>query len=55
MTKHRNVQGDIKIHKPPVNKERKRSWIAQVSKGRKGFQTPKKIFWLQLFCRWQAN
>ena len=44
MIKHRNVQGDIKIHKLPVNKERKRAWIAQVSKGRKGFQPPKNFF-----------
>ena len=55
MIKHRNVQGDIKIHKPPVNKERKRAWIAQVSKGRKGFQPPKKCFLLKSFCRRQAN
>ena len=41
MIKHRNVQGDIKIHKLPVNKERKRAWIAKVSKRRKGFQPPK--------------
>ena len=41
MIKHRNVQGDIKIHKLPVSKERKRAWIAKVSKGRKGFQPSK--------------
>ena len=44
MIKHSNVQGDIKMHKLRVNTERKRkiAWIAQVSKGRKGFQPSKK-------------
>ena len=42
--KHSNVQGDITMHKLPVNNERKRAWIAQVSKGRKGFQPLKNFF-----------
>ena len=54
MIKHSNVEGDIKMHKLPVNKERKRAWIAQVSKRRKGFQPPK-LFLLKPFCGWQAK
>ena len=42
MFKHSNVQSDTKMHKLLVNNERKTAWIAQVSKGRKGFQPPKK-------------
>ena len=34
---------DIKIHKLPVNKKRKRDWIVQVTKGRKEFQPSKKF------------
>ena len=44
MIKHSNVQGDVKMHKLPVDNERKRAWIAQVSKERKDFQPPKKFF-----------
>ena len=44
MIKHSNVQGDIKLHKLPVNNERKRAWIAQVSKVRKDIQPPKNFF-----------
>ena len=32
MIRHSSVQGDIKMHKLPVNNERKRAWIAEVSK-----------------------
>ena len=44
MIKHSNVKGDIKMHKLLINNERKRAWIAQVSKERKDFQPPKTFF-----------
>ena len=44
MIKHSNVQSDIKMHKFPVNNERKRVWITQVSKGRKNFQPSRSVF-----------
>ena len=55
MVKHSYVQGDIKIHKLPVNNQIKRAWIAQVSKERKDFQPPKFFLFVKSFCSRQAK